>query len=332
MSQSLTVAVVVVNWNSGSCLAQCLAHLARQTRAPDRLLVMDNGSSDGSAQCAADYPSVTVRHLGGNLGFARANNLAVEELDTDYVALLNADANARPDWLERLMDAAAAHPDVVAFGSLQMAHAAGDRLDGLWDDYHFSGLVWRHGFGRELRNSDLVQRDVFSVCGAAAMYRREAFVRAGGFDEDYFCYCEDVDLGFRLRLAGGRSLFVPQAVVEHRGASSSGGHGSRFSVYHGHRNLVWTFVKDMPDALFWLLLPAHMLQNLAMILLFALRGEGALIARSKWDALRGLPAAWRKRRSVQATRVVSVAQIWRAMDARLAPRIGHRLWVAMRWS
>jgi len=329
---SATVTVVLVNFNSGGLLAQCLQHLALQTRPPERILVMDNGSCDGSVECAQSYPNVRVRMVGRNLGFARANNLAVAETDTDYVALLNTDANAQPDWLERLMGAASANPDVVAFGSRQMAVGSDEVVDGLGDAYHFSGLVWRHGHGRKLRLADLVSREVFSACGAAALYRREAFLRAGGFDEDFFCYCEDSDLGFRLRLTGKRCLFVPGAVVYHHGAGSSGGKGSDFSLYHGHRNLVWMFVKNMPGALFWVLLPVHVLQNLAIIALFMLRGRARVILRAKRDAVRGLPAAWAKRRAIQAARVASLGQIWKAMDGRMGRRLSVRLLRALHLS
>jgi GT2 family glycosyltransferase len=327
-----TVTVVIVNWNSGVLLAECLEHLAMQSRAPNRILVMDNGSADGSADCARRFPSVTLRLLGVNLGFSAAMNRALAEVDTEYVALLNPDANAESGWLEGLLAAAAANPDVVAFSSRQMSPGAGGIIDGLGDIYHISGLAWRRGFGRPLHASDLIAIDVFAACGAAALYRHDALVRAGGFDEDYFCYCEDVDLGFRLRLAGQRCRLVPEAVVHHRGCATTGGHGSDFSVYHGHRNIVWMFIKDMPGAMFWLLLPVHLLQNLAIIVCFVLRGQGGVICRAKWDALMGVPRAWRKRQRVQAQRVASLAQIWHAMDRRIIPSSRRRAQTALTFS
>jgi GT2 family glycosyltransferase len=91
--------------------------------------------------------------------------------------------------------------------------------------------------------------EIFSPCAAAALYRRSALLEVGGFDEDFFCYVEDVDLGFRLRLAGYRCLYVPLSVAHHIGSGTTGGKNSDFSVYHGHRNLVWAFVKNMPGVL-----------------------------------------------------------------------------------
>jgi GT2 family glycosyltransferase len=166
----------------------------------------------------------------------------------------------------------------------------------------------------------LTQSRIFSPCAAAALYRREAILSVGGFDEDYFCYVEDVDLGFRLRLMGYDSVLIPQAIAYHVGSATTGGQKSDFSVYHGHKNLVWTFVKDMPGALFWLLLPLHLLMNLITVTWFVLHGRGAIILRAKWDAMKGIPSILSKRRSIQRTRRCSVVEIWRILDKRLFAR------------
>jgi len=128
---------------------------------------------------------------------------------------------------------------------------------------------------------------------------------------------EDVDLGFRLRLVGYRCLYVPQSVVYHVGSGTTGGQHSDFAMYHGHRNLVWTFVKNMPGILFWMLLPLHVSLNLASIIWFALRGRGGVIWRAKRDALLGLPKMWRKRQYIQKTRVASIGEVWRQLDKRM---------------
>ena len=313
-----TATVIIVNWNGGKFLQECLARLGRQTVPPACILVADNDSSDDSADCAERVPGVTVRRMGGNLGFAAANNRALQECETSLVALLNPDAFPEPDWLEHLLKAAQAHPQVASFGSRQMAHGSADRLDGIGDVYHISGLVWRGGHGRSLRPADEVSREIFSPCAGAALFRREALLEVGGFDEDFFCYVEDVDLGFRLRLAGYSSLSVPDAVVHHVGSALSGGHRSDFSVYHGHRNLVWTFVKNMPAVLFWLLLPVHFLLNFASLAYFCAHGQGLQIFRAKWDAVKGIPKMWAKRRAIHSRRRASLRDIWRVLDKRLS--------------
>lgn len=313
------VTVIIVNWNGGDMLRRCLHDLLRQTVPPTRILVMDNGSSDGSAEKVAGMPGVTVRMLGKNLGFAAGNNLALSECDTEFVALLNPDAFPEADWLEKLLTAASAHPDVAAFGCRQMVEGVEGVIDGLGDVYHLSGLVWRQGYMRILKSSDLAPCEIFSPCAGAALYRREALVEVGGFDEGFFCYVEDVDLGFRLRLAGYRSMYVPDAVVHHVGSATTGGQNSVFSVYHGHRNLVWAYTKNMPGWLFWAFLPAHLLLNIVTLIHFTLRGQGRTIWRAKRDAFMGIPGMWRKRKQIQAMRRASLADIWRVLDKRLIP-------------
>lgn len=311
------VSVIIVNWNSGMLLAECLRHLEAQTVQLKRVLVVDNASSDDSATSTEAFADVTVRRMKANLGFAVGNNRTLAECDTEFVALLNPDAFPAPNWLEQLLVAAKARPEVAAFGSCQLCHENAEILDGIGDSYHMSGLVWRERHGARQQAEDLVPREIFSPCAAAALYRRQALVDAGGFDEDFFCYVEDVDLGFRLRLAGHKAMYVPDAVVHHVGSATTGGQRSDFSVYHGHRNLVWTFVKNMPGTLFWLMLPLHMALNLASILWFSMRGQGRVILKAKRDALFGIPRMWRRRRNIQANRVASIGEIWKALDKRI---------------
>ena len=308
------VTVIIVNWNSRELLAECLRHLEQQTVQPARVLVVDNASSDDSASSANAFANITLLRMKANLGFAAGNNRALAESSTEFVALLNPDAFPEPDWLERLLAAASAYPDMAAFGSRQLCQSNSEILDGIGDIYHMSGLVWRERHGDAVAAGDMIPREIFSPCAAAALYRRQALVDVGGFDEDYFCYVEDVDLGFRLRLAGHKAMYVPDAVVHHVGSASTGGQHSDFSVYHGHRNLVWTFVKNMPGVLFWLLLLFQLLLNLVTISVFIIRGQSKVILRAKWDAIKGLPRAWAKRKRIQADRVVTVREIWRLLD------------------
>jgi len=135
----------------------------------------------------------------------------------------------------------------------------------------------------------------------------------GGFDEDYFAYFEDVDLGFRLRLRGLTCMFVPQAIVHHVGSATTGKQ-SDFSTYYGHRNLVWTNFKNMPGQFLWLCLPLHLAMNFFSLIYFPSEEQGRLIWRAKLDALLGLPAALRKRRDIQKRRTVSSLRIFRTMN------------------
>lgn len=309
----MKIAVVIVNWNGGVDLTTCLRSLAAQERRPDRVIVVDNGSTDGSLDSALpSFPFVEAIRLGTNVGFAAANNVALRACgECEWVALLNPDAFPTASWLSRLAAAARANPACAAFAS--QLRSANDRglLDGIGDVYHVSGLVWRAGHGAPLPVPE-GPREVFSACAAAALYRRDALMEIGGFDERFFCYVEDVDAGFRLRLRGHRCLYVPDAVVHHVGSASSG-KGSDFSTYHGHRNLVWTFFKDMPAPLLALYLPQHIMLNVLSVVWFSARGQARTIWRAKWDALRGLPAVLRERRQVQRERRISAVDLRSAM-------------------
>jgi GT2 family glycosyltransferase len=186
--------------------------------------------------------------------------------------------------------------------------------DGIGDCYHLSGLAWRSGHKCRLAELNLSPRTILSPCGAAAFFRKADFDSVNGFDEDFFCYAEDVDLGFRLRLAGHQAVVVPNAIVHHVGSATSGGKHSNFSIYHGHRNLVWTFVKNMPSVLFWPLLPLHIALNIVTIIYFSAKGKGKVIVKSKIDALIGLPSAWKKRQLIQKKRKASAYAIWKSLN------------------
>ena len=313
------ITVVIVNWNGEQFLERCLTSLMDQTVKPQEIILIDNASSDGSLGIARRFPLVRLIALDQNTGFARGNNLAIKAAskESTWIALINSDAYAGPRWLESLLLAAESNPEFVAFGSKLVNEAERMQMDGAGDAYHMSGLVWRMAHGTPVSASAENEHEVFSPCAAAALYRRSAVREVGGFDEDYFCYVEDEDLGFRLRLAGYRSLYVPNSVAYHVGSGSTGGQHSDFALYHGHRNVVWTFVKDMPGILFWLLLPLHVLLNLVSIGWFALRGRGGLMLRAKRDALLGLSKMWCKRQQIQKTRIASIAEIWRQLDKRI---------------
>lgn len=318
--QLMQIAVIIVTWNSSRLLSDVLKALNRQTLYPDKVLVIDNGSKDADEveKITKQYPFCELLCMQENVGFASANNIAFDRCsDFDYLALLNPDAFPEPDWLEQLLTAANAYPEVAAFGSRQLRHDAPEVLDGIGDCYHISGRVWRERRGEQQRKDDLIAREIFSPCAAAVLYRRQVLVELGGFDEDYFCYLEDVDLGFRLRLAGHKARYVPSAVIHHVGSATTGGQHSDFSVYHGHRNLVWSFIKNMPGVLFWALLPLHILFNFVTVVHFSTHGQAKVIWRSKRDAIKGIPEMWRKRRRIQADRRATITDIWRVLDKKL---------------
>lgn len=323
----MKIAVLIVNWNGGGLLSRSLQSLALQRRAPDRIVVVDNASTDDSLALAEPWlRTAQVIRLTENAGFARGNNVAARaaaDAGADAFALLNPDAFAEPGWLEALESAAQRTPAAAAFASQMRLDAAPDYLDGAGDSYHVSGRAWRIAHQQPSSEGPAAEVEVFAPCAAAALYRRAAFEDVGGFDEQFFCYFEDVDLGFRLRLRGHRCLYVPEAIVRHVSSALSG-YRSDFAVYHGERNAVWTFVKNMPAPLVWLYLPQHVMLNVAALLFYPWRGQGRAAWRAKRDAVRGLPAALKARRAVQARRVAGYRTL-RAVMARglAAPYVGR---------
>lgn len=321
------ISILLVSWNSGEHLPHCLKNLEQQSFKDFEIIIIDNGSTDnGVTNLDEKYPSLnlSVKKLESNQGFAAANNIGAHLARGKWLALLNADAFPEPDWLEQLVKATQEHPKFNFFASRQIQARNPELLDGIGDVYHISGLAWRQGYNQPAHQAGLSPREVFSACGAAALYLREKFIETGGFDTDYFSYFEDVDLSFRLRLAGGRCLYVPTAVVHHLGSASTG-LSSDFAVYHGHRNLIWTYFKDMPFTLFWLYFPLHVMVNIYLALAFLIRDKRSIVLKSKIDALRGLPAVLRKRKYVQQLRSVETGEIHHIMNRELfAPHRASR--------
>ncbi len=322
------VSVIIVNYNSGPRLAKCLDHLAAQIFTDFETIVIDNGSSDGSADIVGGHrlaPRLILARE--NLGFAAANNRAAGEAVGRWLAFLNPDAYARADWLQALLAATVKYPHADAFGSTQLDDAEPALLDGAGDVCHAFGLAYRGGLGREAASRP-GDGACFSPCAAAALYRRETFLALGGFDERFFCYGEDVDLGFRLRLADGEAMQISGAVVRHEGSGVTGRY-SDFSVYHGNRNRIWLFYKNLPAALYWPLAPFHLAVNLAMLARAAAVGRARPFWRALVDGYAGLPRFTEARRRAQSSRKISTLALARRLTwspfklARRAPDLKH---------
>ncbi len=306
---SMKISVIIVNFNAGQRLGRCLKALAAQDFDDFEALVVDNASTDGSPQTPLPDPRFRWLKPGENLGFAGGNNLAARAAQGDWLFLLNPDAYAEPECLSTLMAATRRHPDCPLFGCTQLDDAVPEILDGAGDCYFFTGLPFRGGKGWTIEALP-DEGEVFGICGAALLTRRELFLRVGGFDEDFFCYCEDTDLAFRLRLQGYRAIQVAEAFVRHEGSGITG-RRSAFALFHGTRNLVWTFVKNMPGPLFWPILPLH----LAMLFFLILLSPAAAASRFRgfMAALESLSRVWEKRQKIQPARTASVPAIARAL-------------------
>jgi GT2 family glycosyltransferase len=261
---------------------------------------VDNASTDNSLGVVENrWPEVRVIRMEKNVGFAAANNAAAHVAKGRWLALLNPDAFPAPDWFQALLTACETHPSRYFFASCQIQADNPNLLDGTGDQYSTGGIAWRRHHGRLVDEVPQLMDEVFSACGASAFYPRDAYLSVGGFDESFFSYLEDIDLGFRLRLSGYRCLYVPQARVFHVGSASLGVN-SEFAIYHSLRNLVWVYFKNMPAPYFWKFFPVHLMTSIGYSLYYAFCCCPCVSLRAAKDALLGLPSILDTRKKIQA--------------------------------
>jgi GT2 family glycosyltransferase len=305
-------AVVIPSWNGAHFLAECLRSLAEQSHEAE-VIVVDNGSTDRSAELVrAQFPGVTLLALPSNRGFAGAVNVGIAHAlrsGAEYVALLNNDAVAEPDWLERLIDCAERHTEAGIVTSKLLLE---DRIhiDSTGDFYSTWG--WAYPRGRDEIDQGQYDgpefREVFCGTGGASLFRARMLEEVGLFDEDYFAYLEDQDLGFRAQLMGWRARYEPRARAYHRMMGTSAGI-EHFGRYHAIRNCIYLYVKNLPGPLVWRYLPKFLTGLLLMAANDVRRRRFRAIAGAYLDAAAHLPAMLAKRRRVQATRRVEVEYI-----------------------
>ena len=328
MHGNTTVSVVVVNWNRRELLRSCLhSLLAQQVDHDVEIVVVDNGSEDGSAEMVeSDFRDLgrfrlrLIRNT-GNLGFCAANNQAFAVSRSEFVALLNNDAEAEPAWLAGLLQAFEGRPNVGMAASRILVHEDPRRIDKAGHLIYLDGQNRGRGSGA-LDNGqyDRVE-EVLWPDGCAAMYRRAMLDEIGGFDEDFFAYADDAELGLRARIAGWNCLYMPAAVVRHRRGETLGLRSLR-RVELIERNRVLLAVKLFPWSLLCLNGVFYM-ARLAAGLLAAMRGRGEMArfpATARWrvamallrgdlEALTLLPSMLRKRRRLRNLRKLSPRQL-----------------------
>jgi GT2 family glycosyltransferase len=262
----LKVAVAILSWNGRHHLETCLAALAAQ-RDPGvewEILVLDNGSTDGTADWLRKTAPPRVRLIASdvNLGFCAGNNRLVREAeDADALALLNNDTRPEPGWLAALVDALRSAPDDVAAVSGKIVDWDAERLDFGRGVMTFDGHAFQLDFRKPLNRARVPKagEELLFACGGNLLIRRRSYLAAGGFDESYFAYLEDVDLGWRLWSGGERVLFAPDAVVRHRSSATSDLLGLYNRGFLFERNAFLTAYKNYEDGVWERIMPALML-------------------------------------------------------------------------
>ena len=314
MSEQVLTAVAL-NFNGRHLLQTLLPSLAAQTLGGVRVVVVDNGSRDDSVPwLARRWPEVEVVALPENVGVTRALNVCAAAAHTEFVVLLNNDLELDPDCLRELVGSLRAHPEAGSAGGKLLDYHERGMIDGAGDTLTWRGNGHRRGHGeRDIGQYD-EPRAIFGACGGAAIYRRSALLDVGPFDEDFHAFFEDVDWSLRAQVAGFQCRYVPSAVAYHMGSATIGRGLSDFTRYQLWRNGIWLVAKGLPLRV--LARHAHQLAfGQALNLAVAVRDRKLGIWwRSSRDALRAIPATWRKRRLVQGSRCVSA----RELEARLS--------------
>lgn len=319
------ISVLIVNYNGKGYLQAALDSLKTQSFRDFEVIVVDNASTDGSADGldVAGLPAFHLLRQSENLGFAGGSNVGVEAAASPWVAMLNPDAAAKPDWLDEVLDGIRRHPGTVMFSCTQLSLDNEAVLDGAGDNYLGIGIPWRGGFGRPA--SELpAEGECFSPCGASAVFERETYLDHGGFDERFFCYCEDVDLGYRLRLAGERCIFLPRARITHAGSGITG-RVSEFAVFHGTRNRLWAYAKNTPWPLMALTLPGHVAMTLAILLRGAMKGHGGPVWRGLMAGMAGIGHIRADKAYGPPQRTVSLGTLMAAMAWNPLDLLGRRV-------
>ena len=297
--------MVVPNWNGGAILVDCLESLRSQSYRRFEVLVVDDGSSDGSDRLVAErYPDFRLISLGRNRGFSAAVNEGIRRATGDLVALLNNDAEADPEWLSALAEGARSHQEADFFACKILLHDRRDVIHSAGDLYSVDGIpgnrgVWQRDTGQFDR-----EEPVLAACGAASGWRRDLFDDVGLFDESLFMYCEDVDLSLRAQLRGHRCVYLPRARVYHRLSATGGG---EIASYYCGRNFIAVAIKNMPSSLIrrhW----RAMIRTQAAFAVHSIRHWREKAARAR---LRGqvaglleIPTRLGQRRAIQSTRRV----------------------------
>lgn len=329
-SGGVRASLIIVTYNSRSQIEACLRTALASLGPQDELIVVDNASSDGTPELAAEaFPQVTLLRSGQNLGFSAGNNLGARHAQGEYLAFLNPDTTVEPGWLEALLEALQADPQAGVATSRILLMDDPERVNTCGNEVHISGLTLCRGLGRPRREYD-TSAEVAAASGAAFAMRGELFELLGGFDEAYFLYMEDTDLSLRARLAGWHILYAPQSIVYHDYRLTFGPH----KTYYQERNRYWMLLKLLRWRTLLALLPALLLAEAVtwgFVLLRERRNLGNKL-RAYAYIVKNWPALQASRRQAQALRRVSDRQLlslsvyrlgYEQTGSGLLPRLAH---------
>ena len=310
------VTVVIPNWNGLVHMRTCLDALRRQDYPNFEVHVVDNGSTDGSVDSIRrEYPEVVLLPQASNLGFAAGVNVSLQRLDTPYYALLNNDTEVEPTWLSALVRALEEKREFGAATSRSMQFDRRDLIDNCGVAVTTIATAFYIGRGERVPGRHDASVEVFCPCAAAALYRTELLRDVGLFDEAFFAGYEDVDLGFRARRLGWRTIYVPDAVVYHKIHATLETVAHR-SAYLAQRNVEWVWLKNMPGALMLRYAHVRLLYEMAGLVYFTRAGALGPYLRAKRDVLADLGRILRLRKEEQQRSRLSTEELRLLLDRR----------------
>ncbi|MCX6901550.1 MAG: glycosyltransferase family 2 protein [Verrucomicrobia bacterium] len=304
------VSVVIPNLNARSWLERCIRSLQAQTLQPTEIILVDQNSNDGSADyVAATFPDVRLFRQPDDLGFTGACNEGMRAAQGEFIVLFNTDARAEPDWLETLVKAMGSDETIGSAACLTLDYHDSKLIYSLGDGFLPGGDAFNIGRGMAWRSDLPMPRYVFGGSGCTVIYRRSALDRVGLLDEDFYTFHEDVDLAWRLQLAGFKCLYVPQAVAYHVGNATGRKFKERNAFISG-RNRWLVLFKNLPLGL-WIRFAPQMALRQAQVTWWAIKGdeESRVRCRGALSSLAFLRREWRKRRAVQRLRRVSAGEL-----------------------
>lgn len=270
----LEVSVVIPNFNGMAYLERVLSSLEKQTVKEFEVILVDNGSTDGSAAFVEEnFSWVRLLRLSQNFGFCRGVNEGIKASRAPYVLLLNNDTETEPDFVAQMQQALGRHPNAFSCQARMMQFDKRDRIDDAGNYYCAFGWAFARGKGKE-EAAFLREEQIFASCAGAAIYRKELFSQIGYFDEEHFAYLEDTDIGYRARILGYENWYAPEAVVYHVGSGTSGSRYNQFKTRYSSRNNIYMIYKNMPLWQIILNLPFLAAGFGIKILFFSLKGLG----------------------------------------------------------
>ena len=268
------VSVIIPNFNGMAYLDGVLSGLECQTVRNFEVILVDNGSSDGScAFVASSYPWVHMIELPENFGFCKAVNEGIKASRAPYVLLLNNDIEVTPDFIEEMLAAIRRHKKAFSCAARMIQFHDRDRLDDAGNYYCALGWAYARGKGKDI-HTYAKEEKIFASCAGAAIYRRKIFEKIGYFDEEHFAYLEDMDVGYRARINGYENWYAPKAMVYHVGSGTSGSRYNHFKTRYSSRNNVYLIYKNMPLLQIILNLPFLIVGFGTKLLFFTLKGFG----------------------------------------------------------